>query len=415
MPKLTHLSQKLGIDLAYFIPRGLLLTGRFFATTLITLLLSVAFARLATKEIFGQYQYVLSVTALLSVFSLPGLNTAALRAFVEGDEQSIAQSVRYSLLASLVASAGLVGWGAWTYLHGHVILGLALAVAGILAPCYYAPNNWYIYYEGKLNFTGSTIRLIALNLVLLTGMVAGLKAGLNLIALVTLYFGINAGLNLWFYHEGKQQAKPHKGPSKLSLSYALRCTLQKFTVTLGENIQAIAVSALFGFASLAIYQVAQSFVNAFVGLTGALSATYFPLLVKYRRLNHGLIVVQHFVIGAAFWVIYLFAVKFLFAPLYGVKYHEAIELAHRLSWIVIILPLRVYLNNFFSIRDQNHYVIIVNFIASFCALGLFVATRNQGFFLAATLYLYSVNFLMAIPLLITYLMTAPQSEARASN
>lgn len=400
---LRSLSRKAGIDLSYFIPRSLVVGGRFFATTLLTFLISVIFARLAPREIYGQYQYVLSLTSLLSVLSLPGLNTAALRAFVEGDEGAVAKSVYYSFRASLMAAAALVAIGAWQMLHHQPSLGLAIIVAGLLVPAYYAPNNWYIYYEGKSDFLGSTYRMVTANIILLISMTLGLWAHVPLVGLVSLFLGSNAILITLFYLEGKRRAHPTEGRSRLSLPYAFRCTIQKFTATLGENLQTIAISSVFGFANLAIYQVAQSMVNAFIGLTGALSAIYFPLLVKYKKLNHGVIVLQHLVVGAVFLGIYLVGVRYLFAPLYGIKYHDAIILAYKLSWIVVILPLRVYLNNFFSIRDKNSYVIWTNLTASGVALAVFFASRHSGFFPAATLYLYISNYLMVIPLLVLYL------------
>lgn len=399
---LDNLSKKLRIDIRYFLPNGILLASRFFATTFITLLISVAFARLTDKEIFGQYQYVLSVVALLSVFSFPGLNTAALRAFVEGDEHAIERSVRYSFLSSLLASIILIVIGIVKYIQGSTLLGWSFGIAALLIPFFYAPNNWYLYYEGKLNFRASTIRLVGLNLVVLAAMVIALKSNITIVGLVALYFGLNALLTSGLYLEGKRTVSSSKEKTKLSLNYAWRCTVQKFTTTLAENVQAIVLSAVFGFANLAIYQVAQSFVNAFVGLMGALGSTYFPLLFKYKRLNHGLIVVQHIVLGLGFFLIYWVALTFIFAPLYGAKYADSILLGHKLGFIVIIIPLRIYLCNFFSSQDRNGVVTVTNLFASAVALLLFFSVKSAGFFPAAVVYLYTLNGLMVLPLLIIY-------------
>jgi O-antigen/teichoic acid export membrane protein len=401
--KLDKISRKIGIDLSYFLPRGMWISSRYFAMTLIALLISVAFARLTSKETYGQYQYVISMASLLSVFSLPGLNTAALRAFVEGDEEAVAQSVVYSFFASFAGSIILLGIAVYRYAHAEHTLGIALVISALLLPFFYAPNGWYIYYEGKLNYHSPTIRLIAANLIMLVGILIGLKAGANLVGLTLIYFGLNALITVLFFLEGRRKAQSRVGPSKLSFRYAALCTVQKFTSSIGENVQTIAVSSIFGFANLAIYQVAQSFVNAFSGLTGALSSTYFPLLLRYRKLNHGAILFQHLILGLAFAAIYIVAIQFLFAPLYGVKYQSAIELAHRLSFIVLILPLRIYLTNFFTARDRNQIVIATNVAACVIALLIFIVEKNQGFTFAAVTYLYALNVLMIVPLFIAYL------------
>lgn len=411
--KLHAISQKIGVDLSYFLPRVTWIGGRYFATTLIALLLSAAFAQLTAKESFGQYQYVLSVVSLLSIFSLPGLNTAAIRAVVEGDEQSVKHSAQHSFMTSLLATVVLVGMGIYKHAHSEQTLGLALGLAGLLLPFFYATNSWYVYYEAKLNFHTPTLRLIAANLVLLIVMVIGLKIRLNLVGLVLIYYGLNAIMNFLFFWEGSRRVKSKLGESKLDLRYAIRCSIQKFTITFGENIQAIAVSALFGFANLAIYQVAQSFVNVFNGLTAALSATYFPLILKYRQLNHPLILVQNLALGVVFWVIYLGAIKFLFTPLYGFKYQEATELAYRLSLIILVTPLRLYLINYFSARDRNHIIITTNLVASAIALGLFFMSKSMGFYQAAVIYLYVLNYLMMLPLLGIYLTIAFKKKSKA--
>ncbi len=413
--KFEKLSRRIGINLDYFLPRGLWVGGRFFVTTFLALLTSVAFARFTSKEIYGQYQYVLSIVGLLSVLSLPGLNTAALRAFVEGDETSVAQSVRYGFFFSLLATIVLLTIATYDAYNGKAALGLAIGIAAVLQPFFYAPNNWYIYYEGKLDFRSSTVRLVVFNCVLLIAMVLSLKAALPLAGLIAVYFGLSALMSSVLFWEGKQTVTSTKTKNKLNLNYAFRCTLQKFTTTIGENIQAIAISWLFGFASLAIYQVAQSFVNAFVGLMGALGSTYFPLLLKYKRLNHKTIIIQHLMLGLGFWVIYLLALRWLFGPLYGVKYEDAISLAHRLSFIVFLLPLRVYLTNFFSARDQNHLVTATNLVASVLALSIFYLMRHVGFSQAAVIYLYTLNLAMTITLFGLYVSDSSRNDGRKSS
>lgn len=404
-PLVTSLGKKLGIDIHYFLPRLSLITGRYTINTIIALVVSIAFARLAEKETYGAYQYILSVVSLASIFSLPGLNTATLRAVVEGDEKAVAHSVRISFRYSLIATVILIILAAYRYTHGEPVVGIALGMAAFLVPFFYAPNNWYVYYEGNLDFYSSTIRIVVTNIAVLLGLLAGLKLELPLIGLVTIYFGINAILNNLFYFERRRHVKHSEHPSTLNIPYALRCTIQKFTTTLGENLQAIAVASLFGFANLAIYQVSQTFVNAFSGLTAALSSTYFPLLLKYKHLNHIRIVVLHILLGLGFWLIYLATIKLLFAPLYGVKYQDSINLAHIFSYLVIIQPLRLYFVNYFSAKDKNNIVIVSNVAASLIALGVFFASRETNFALAVTRYLYTLNGLMLIPLLAAYIFT----------
>src|SRR3972149_3093140 len=61
--------QKFNLDLPYLIRNGFLVIVRQGVVIAFGLVLSIAFARLVPQEVFGQYQFVLSVLAIVSVVS----------------------------------------------------------------------------------------------------------------------------------------------------------------------------------------------------------------------------------------------------------------------------------------------------------------------------------------------------------
>jgi len=82
------LGQFLGQEDNYFLTQGSYLSIGHVISIICGFLLSIAFARFLPKEIYGQYRYILSVVAILAIFTLPGLKTAITQAVARGFEGS---------------------------------------------------------------------------------------------------------------------------------------------------------------------------------------------------------------------------------------------------------------------------------------------------------------------------------------
>ena len=48
----------------------------------------VAFAKFASKEVFGAYQYIISMTSMIGLILLPGLDTALVRSVAKQKEKT---------------------------------------------------------------------------------------------------------------------------------------------------------------------------------------------------------------------------------------------------------------------------------------------------------------------------------------
>src|SRR3989344_575296 len=77
------------------------------------LILSVAFANLLPKDVYGTYQFIMSMASVISAFTLSGLNTSIMRAVAGGSEGALRTGVRTQLLWStgmVVAGAALAAY-----------------------------------------------------------------------------------------------------------------------------------------------------------------------------------------------------------------------------------------------------------------------------------------------------------------
>lgn len=373
---LDRLEVRLGVNLRAAATHGGWVTLRYACLAALSLLVSVSFARLGTPELYGQYQLVLSILALLSFLTLPGLNTLSLRAIAQGAPGMLRRATRLSF--SLAAGAGLLGAGyaALLLARGETELGWALAVGSLALPFVYGPNAWYTYYEGRRDFRHPSLRVVALSAIASSLIVVGLRLDWPLVGLVATFVGTSGLLTSLYYWE----VRPKLGPPAptLDLGLALRYTLQKVSATLPDAIQPMVIVAVFDVVTLGFFTIAYTVANAASGFLAALAATYFPSLVTARRLNHRPVLLGQLGLGIIIALGYWLIVRLGFLPLFGTEVGPSYQLALLLTPIIGLLPLRQYLVTFLTAKGAPSGTIWANLSSLALAIVWLLASSQLG-------------------------------------
>lgn len=403
--------KKIGLDLNYFIKSGFLITFRYVFVSLFGLVLSIGFARLATKELLGEYQMIIAVLSLISIFSLPGLNLAALKSVTRGDDGAVVKAVRLSFLGSLLALPFIVGYAAYVFvIQDNSLIGAAFFLSAFFFPLFYAFNTWYVYYEARSIFYPVTWRVTLLSLLTTLGLLGALYLQANLLTLLAIYFGTNSLFNVIFFLEvWKKVKKEKKREETLDIGYGLSVSGQKFVFSLAENLPVLAISFLFGFEALALFQIAYFFMSATAGFMSGLSATYLPLLFRYKQLAYGRVLVQNIVVGIALFAIFRIFLEVFFIFMYGEAYRESLSIARNLSFLVIFFPLKTFLLNFLTTQSKNLAIVSIFLFANAISLMVLYLTKNTPFPMSVSFYLYALNVFLVIPLLFIYFSIASKN------
>lgn len=399
---LDRIGKKVGLNLASHIKNGKWIFLKFGVAALGGWLLSLAFARLGTKETIGQYQYILSLLTVVSLCSLPGLNTAALEAVAKGREAGVIKAVRLSFLFSLLGVVSLVGLGLYhIFFKDNLLIGETLIIVGLLCPLYYAFNTWNIYYDGKSLFKESALRMIVLYIALNVSLVLGLFLKLNVLGLVLVYLLVNIILFIYYFLEVVRKIK-NFSDNDIDFKFGVNSSIQRFVFSLSNNIPPLIISVLFGIESVAIYYIGYYMINAGSSLMGMLGYLYIPALFRGEKLNHKNIIFQNISIGILFWVGFILFLKYFFILMYGAEYVESRQLAFHLSFLIALVPLKIFLTNFFLTGKKNWTIITVVSIANLFALGLFYLVRDYGFSISTVVYLYALELMIITPLFFMY-------------
>lgn len=387
-----------------------LVSFRYIVIAVIGLIVSVAFAHLSTKQIFGQYQFILSVLAVFSVFSLPGLNIAALKSVSQGKIGSVSEAVRLSFFGGIFAVPFLIGYGVYALLVGNYesSIGWACILLGFFFPFLNAPNTWYAHYEGKLSFRPVVVRTILASIVTALLLFLGLWNAAGVIFLVSIWFFSTTIFSWLFYWEVLQEEKKAiKETGLFDVKYGLQVSFQKFIVGLTENMPTIAISFFVGFEAVANFQIASIFVGAVSGLLGALTAMALPVIFSNIEHNHKGLLSYSVLSGILASFGYFILVEVLFLTVYGERYLESFELAQMLIFLPLLVSLRMFFVNIFTAQGKNTLIVSVYIAANILSMILFILMfKTVPFTWSAGAYLYSINLLLLLPFASLYFFKA---------
>ncbi len=107
-PWLTALSKRIGIDLHYFAKNSFLVSVSHVVNIVRGIISGYFVARLFEKEIYGQYQFILSVMSMLAMFGLPGLMDSVTRALARKEKFSMQAIVLHQGKICAIASIVLL-------------------------------------------------------------------------------------------------------------------------------------------------------------------------------------------------------------------------------------------------------------------------------------------------------------------
>lgn len=389
-----NIGDRIGIDLPYFVENGFwAVFGQMFVM-LTGLLITVGFARLTEQEIYGQYQFVLSVFTLISIVSVPGLNVSVAQSTAGGYDGTYKRSVGFSFRWSL-AGIPVIGAVAAYYFFAEKDTGIAFAlVAGALFfPLFYAPNTWKAFYRGKSMFEQTAKNLVLQNAVLTAGLIGVLFLfPEELWLIIAIYFVAGASFNLLFYKRSLRFSENQKQDPD-SLKYGLFITKIRIAGRLVNHFDKIIIG-FFDIELLAVYMIAYKFLEIIRSLIKTVLQTAFPKFVQSRVSIKNK---QLAVLATA--GLLLAALLFLLAEpvielLYTEKYSDAADVFRLLVWLLVFSFINPLLSIKLNAEKKRRKIFRLNVLAPlisiFASLGVLFLTEDFIWFAFAKLLLLQI-------------------------
>ena len=141
-----------GTDVVYLAKFGSYLTIGNFISLAASFLLSIALARLLTKEVYGDYRYILSIFELLAISSLQGINGAIVQGVARGFEGVVKDGLKTKLKWSLLGSFASIIIGAYFWLKGNTDFTISFLIVAAFLPLIKSSEIYQSLLDGKKLF-----------------------------------------------------------------------------------------------------------------------------------------------------------------------------------------------------------------------------------------------------------------------
>jgi O-antigen/teichoic acid export membrane protein len=262
--------------MVYLATSGFWINLNFVFVSLFSFILSVAFANLLTKESYGTYQYVLSISSFLAAFTFSGFNTTIIQSAARGYEGTFQASIRPQLYWNLIPGCAGIAFGGYYLLVGQITLGLGLICVGAALPILNTYNSYTAYLAGKKEFKTLSLYSIIGNAAYYAAMFIGIFLIPKALPLVAINLFVNAGMSFVLYRRVVNLLKPKGTDDPGARSYAVHLSLMNVLSLISAQIDSIFVFHFLGATELATYSLATLLPERAAGAFKAISTSALP-------------------------------------------------------------------------------------------------------------------------------------------
>ncbi len=224
--------------------------------SLISLATMTAFAHWLPKETFGAYRYILSMIAILSIFALPGMDTALIRAVSRGYERMIFLCAKTKFKWALIGTGVCFFISAWYLFHQNFTLGISFLITAFFLPLITTFNLFLPFWQGKKRFDIQAKYLILLNFSAALVLIPVIFLTDNLILIILAYFASRTFLGTILFKLTIKKAE-NRAEEKETISFGKHLTLMNTAGLFAGQIDKIIIWQFLGPIPVAIYSFAQ--------------------------------------------------------------------------------------------------------------------------------------------------------------
>lgn len=330
----------------YLAKGGFWLTTGQIVSSISVFILAIAFANLVPKETYGTYKYVLSITGILTVLTLRGMDVSVFHAIARGFEGVFFRALRTRIAWGLLSGIASVALSAYYYINGNNTLALSfLIIAGFL-PLMDSLEIYQSFLRGKklfqlsatygaLSQIGSVVALITT--VLLTQ---------NLFIILLVYFASWTLLRFILMIVSIKKYPPNQNYDPKTISYGKRTSVINILDTIVSSVDGLLIFHYLGAVNLAVYSFAIAPISQIKNLTGHIPTLAMPKLAtrSSREINELLKkrIALLFALGVAIALLYMVAAPYIY-QIFFPKYLDAVFFSQIFSLIIALsLPQAIF-------------------------------------------------------------------------
>ncbi len=359
-------------DLRYFFSGGRWLLIGYALQVATGLILSVAFANLLPKESFGTYQFILSMAAIASVFTLTGMGSAIIQASAGGSQSALRYGFRVQLLWSSGIALVCAVLTLYYFTQQNTVLGWSFLVVGLLQPFIIGLNLYKWYLQARELFRESAVIETLQRLVPFVAVLGTLLVTTEPFLLIVAYFTSSAISLLCAYVYVVRTHKLTKVADPKLVNYSKHLSVMESFAEAANAADKALIWFFLGGAPLAAYALAQLPVIHLQTIFGFARPLAFPKLARKSMPEIRAILPQkvrlYFFVAVVAVGFYILIAPTLFALLFPL-YPEAVLYSQLLALSVLAVP-RSLVTQAFIAHQRKRELYIINVSVPVIRIGL---------------------------------------------
>jgi len=369
-------------DMAYLAKGGFWLTLGNVVSALSGFLLSITFANLLPKEIFGEYKYLLSITALLSITTLQGMSAAITKAIAQGQEGTfflaLKEKTKWGVSGALIS---LTIAGYYYFYNNQPPLAISFLIIAVFMPFMDTFSLFNHYLNGKKNFKDLAIYNIIIQIIAVGTMIATLLLTNKLYLIIASYFLSNTLMRLIFIIAIIKKIPAGAKEDPEMIKYGKHLSFLNILTPIIKQIDQIIIFNFIGTAALATYSLAIAPIKEIQALIKNIDPLSLPKLAQkdFSDIQKTLPkkMIKLFFIILLGVIIYIIFIPFLFKIFYP-RYLDAILYSRYLALNLLFYPF-ILLNTAFVAHAKQKEIYISTISSSILYLiTLFLLTYFYG-------------------------------------
>lgn len=390
---LGKLEGKLELNLKVFMKNFSYMFTNNIVTIIFAMLLSIMLARVLSKDVFGQYNLIISIFGLVSILSLPGMNSSITRSCARGFDGSFFEGTKSRIRWGLAGSFALFIIGLYYYTVDLFNLSFGLLVAAMFFIPYFSFRTYGGYLLSKKRFKTWSLYLSIVTIVanLTTAIIAYYFRNLLIVILVLL--GMASIINIILLFKTLKEKENNRVDAE-TVPYGKRLTAVIILSMIKSHLDKIIIGLFLGFEALAIYSVAITIPRQVKPIWTTITNMIFSDLSKKKK-NYAYLAVRKRFRYVMLLSILIIIIGILVMPpliyyLYSSKYLDSIFYAQLLMLITLSGPSIILVNlataqkqlrkvyNVSTIPAVIHIVLLIILTPLYGIMGATIATIIGG-------------------------------------
>ncbi|MHC4074940.1 MAG: lipopolysaccharide biosynthesis protein [Planctomycetota bacterium] len=326
--------------------------------------MSVIFIRIAGKELYGQYLFVIAIVGLFSITSISGSKIVVLRTVAQGYDGVYRKATRFSFLWSLLGIPALIVTGILFCLFKTKTLGISLMIAALFFPFVTSLENWVLFLKGRSEFWKLALFNLARFLTSLLAITAAILFTRNLVVILLAYFVVHSIFNTYYHLKCLNSLGYQKIDSGWKKqSYAL--TIMELSSVVFGKVDILLVAAFLPMEQVAIYGIVMKLVGVFLTATKNMVEAILPKIFMLEKITISYFY-KFFLLSFLVPIVLVLIVRYPIIWIYGTECSELVPFTQLYLFVIPIYFLFSLASHFmikYQMNKEINYSTILGIVA----------------------------------------------------